>query len=194
MKKVFLACCMFVIGISSCKKDKIPEPVVYVEENPIPEFLAKTGLNQIITPFEGNTNVSYEQGFSFKATAKGKINSLVIKLPRANPQLKVTIWDNLSKTVLRTENINIPTANTETVISIPTFDVIKDKAYFISINTPSKYLKKRSDLADITYPKTIGNISILGVSNVGGASQSFPINPIYNLFYGDISFKFQQTN
>jgi hypothetical protein len=196
MKKVLLALSIIAFTITSCKKDKTPDPVapiVYAEENPIPGFLSATGYNQLSTV--GNNGAGKdEEGFSFKANVKGKINALVMKLPVANSSLRITIWDNVSKAVLRTENVNVATANTEATISIPTFDIAKDKEYFISMWTSNDYGRSRTDNAAAAYPIVSGNISILGCLYKSVASgQVFPTIVSTRYYYGDISFKFQRT-
>lgn len=194
MKKVILALSIFAFGITSCKKDNTPEPtsVVYAEENPTPSFLTTTGLSQVSSA--ASTPLFYERGFSFKSAVDGKINSLIIKLPNDVPLLRVTIWDNNLGTILRTENATNLVANTESIIAIPSFSIAKNKEYLISMNSKSFYTKRRADNADVQYPKTIGNISVLGVAYLGTPAQTFPSNPVYNYFYGDIGFNFQQTN
>ncbi len=196
MKKLILVAVLFTAIFASCKKDSAPvviPPVVYVEENPLPGFLSATGFNQLSTV--SNYGVTkYEEGFSFKANVKGKINAMVMKLPVANSSLRITIWDNVSKAVLRTENINVPTANTEATISIATFDIVKDKEYFISMWTSDDFQRSRTDNAAAAYPIVSGNISILGYLSKSVASgQVFPTNVSTRYYYGDLSFKFQQT-
>ncbi len=195
MKKLFLVPILFMIVLVSCKKDKTPDPVppvVYAEENPLPSFLSNTGFNQLSTV--SNYVTKYEEGFSFKANVKGKINALVMKLPVANSSLRITIWDNVSKAVLRTENVNVPTANTEATIIIPIFDIVKDKEYFISMWTNDDYVRSRTDNAAAGYPIVSGNISVLSCLYKQVASgQVFPTSSTTKYYYGDISFKFQQT-
>jgi hypothetical protein len=195
MKKLFLVPILFMGVLVSCKKDKTPDPVppvVYAEENPLPSFLSNTGFNQLSTV--SNYVTKYEEGFSFKANVKGKINALVMKLPVANSSLRITIWDNVSKAVLRTENVNVPTANTEATIIIPTFDIVKDKEYFISMWTNDDYVRSRTDNAAAGYPIVSGNISVLSCLYKQVASgQVFPTSSTTKYYYGDISFKFQQT-
>jgi hypothetical protein len=197
MKKLFLAAVLFTAILTSCKKDSTPDPVpapiVYAEENPLPTFLSTTGFNQLSTVSNYGAT-KYEEGFTFKANVKGKINAMVMKLPVANSSLRITIWDNVSKAVLRTENINIPTANTEATIAIATFDVVKDKEYFISMWTSDDFQRSRTDNAAAAYPIVSGNISILGYLSKSVASgQVFPTNVSSRYYYGDLSFKFQRT-
>lgn len=193
MKKVLLVLGIFAIGISSCKKDKTTEPIpeVYAEENPMPEFLTRTGFNQVLVTIPGG---GIEDGFSFKSKVNGKINAIVMKLPYANTSLRVTIWDNVSKAILRTEYVNVATGAVENIIAIQTFNILKDKEYLISMNPTGYYFKYRSDNASIAYPVTVGNITILSCSALATINQIFPSNLFYDRYYGDISFKFQQTN
>jgi hypothetical protein len=195
MKKLILVAVLFTAIFASCKKDSAPAvipPVVYVEENPLAGFLSTTGYNQLSAV--SNYVTKYEEGFSFKANVKGKINALVMKLPVANSSLRITIWDKATATVLRTENVNVPTANTEATIAISPFDIVKDQEYFISMWTNDDYVRSRTDNTAATYPIISGNISILSCGYKSVASgQVFPNIISTKYYYGDISFKFLQT-
>jgi hypothetical protein len=195
MKKIILVAVLFTAIFASCKKDSAPAvipPIVYVEENPLSGFLATTGYNQLSTV--GNYPTKFEEGFSFKANVKGKINALVMKLPVANSSLRITIWDKATAAVLRTENVNVPTANTEATISISAFDIVKDREYLISMWTNDDYARSRTDNSAAAYPITVGNISILDCAyKLVATGQVFPNLSSAKFYYGDISFKFQQT-
>ena len=160
MKKLILSTIILTTLATSCKKDKEDAPVVSSEENPIPTFLSSTGHDH--KSIVHNYANSFEEDFSFKATVKREIKTLVIKLPTVTRSFRITIWDNVSKAILRTENMNIPAANSITNFTIPTFNIVKDNEYFISMNTINDYVRSRTDNAVIPYPITEGNIITLG--------------------------------
>ncbi len=191
--KIVMILLLSITSMAACKKDKTDEvaPAIYVEENPLSGFLATTGLDQQST-VTNNINF-YEEGFSFKASVKGTIRALTIKLPAILNTVRITIWDSTSKAILRTENINIPTANIETVIPITVFNIEKNKAYLITMSTKNDYLRRRNNNSIIPYPIVSGSIIITNVYYGNNASQLFTAYTTNTSYYGDISFKFLRT-
>ena len=179
----------------SCSKDdeKIlaPIPVVYEEENPLTRFLTTSGLDQ--QSYEVNGLSNQEAGFSFRPTVKGRINALVLKSHRTYIT-RVTIWNKLTETVLRTELVNINVANADVIIQIPPLELEINKEYFISINNKYWFERYRTDAGVINYPISAGNISITGCRRIhDGINQTFPSQALTNSYKGDCSFKFQRT-
>jgi len=125
---------------------------------------------------------------------KGKINAVVVKLPAVNSNLRVTVWDYATKTVIRSETVNVGSANTEIVKSIPELVLEKDKMYFISMNSNDWYKKNKPDNSNTVYPVTAGNIVFSEYRWVSGTAQNWPTNVSSNYNAGDLSFKFQQIN
>ncbi|QQV04255.1 MULTISPECIES: DUF4082 domain-containing protein [Chryseobacterium] len=178
----------------SCSKDdeaEQPAPVVYAEENPLAKYYETTGFT---TSSDFINAGDYEFGLAFTPKVKGKINALVVKLPAVNSNLRVTVWDYATKTVIRSETVNVGSANTEIVKSIPELVLEKDKMYFISMNSNDWYKKNKPDNSNTVYPVTAGNIVFSEYRWVSGTAQNWPTNVSSNYNAGDLSFKFQQID
>ncbi|WP_048507568.1 DUF4082 domain-containing protein [Chryseobacterium angstadtii] len=181
--------------ITSCSKDDdeaaVPVPVVYAEENPLNKYHENAGFTTV-TNFINSGN--YEFGLAFSPNVKGKINAITVKLPDANPNLKVTIWDYTDKTVLRTEMVNVSASNTLVTKAITELALEKDKKYMITMNSNDWYKKNKPDNTNAVYPITAGNIKFLEYRWVGTSSQVFPTNISSDYNGGDLSFNFQQVD
>lgn len=92
MVKSVLILLFSLIIITGCRKDDEPEQtVVYQEESPFQDFLNAIGYNTQSTIIDDDR--SWSLGLNFTPLVKGKINDVKVKLPAANPQLKITIWN-----------------------------------------------------------------------------------------------------
>ena len=178
---------------TSCSKDddEQPAPIVYNEENPLDKYHELAGFTTTSNFINAG---DYEFGIAFSPNVKGKINALVVKLPDVNTNLRVTIWDYDAKTVLRTETVNVPTANTSVIKSISEMALEKDKKYLITMNANDWYKRSKADNSNATYPITSGNIKVLEYRWIGGTTQIFPTNVSLNYNGGDLSFNFQQVD
>lgn len=183
-----------VLMAASCSKDEdepVLQPVVYAEENPLNKYHEATGFTTV-TNFINAGN--YEFGLVFSPNVKGKINAITVKLPDVNPTLKITIWDYASKTVLRTEMVNVATSNTLMTKTIEALALEKDKKYVITMNSNDWYKKSKSDNSNAVYPVTAGNIKFLEYRWISSSSQVFPTNISLDYNGGDLSFNFQQVD
>ncbi|PQA92875.1 hypothetical protein B0A69_11930 [Chryseobacterium shigense] len=179
--------------ITSCSKEEdepVPQPVVYAEENPLAKYHENAGFT-MTTNFINSGN--YEFGLVFSPNVKGKINAITIRLPDLNPNLKVTIWDYTSKTVLRTEMMNVSASNTLFTKAIAELPLEKDKKYMITMNSNDWYKKTKPDNSNAVYPITAGNIKFLEYRWLSTSSQVFPTNISLDYNGGDLSFNFQQV-
>ncbi len=180
---------VLVITASGCKKN---EAKVYQEENPYPEFLIQSKFNQ----YSKNVLLTYkgEAGFVFRPINKGNVTSLVMKLPNAISNLRVTLWDDSTKTVLHTEMINITAPNSETTFPITPFLLEKNKRYLISFKSNTSVERAVSSSYSINgFPKTIGNITFLKTRYNVDASDTYPSREMTVATIGDVSFNFQRT-
>ena len=185
------------LSVTNCSKDDAPAPappaVLAPLQDPLPGYLAASGFNQKVTNFidEGSYG---ERGFSFIPTVNGKMTAIVAKMPsiNTNPNIRVTIWDKVAGTVLRTEMVTITAANIEIVKTITTLDLVKDKEYFLTFNNNDRYRHDRTDGSATTYPITVGDIKITGFSWLNTTEQLMPTNSVTNYISGDCSFKFQK--
>lgn len=188
------------ITVISCSTENIentdiitddPVSVIFEEENPLPGYFNATGFNHIFTPCSNAT--SYEIGLKFKPTVKGQINSIVVKIPNANPDLVVTIWDATTKLALRTEHVNVTASNTEITKNIIPVVLIKNQAYAITMNTTNYHMRHETDWAQPQYPITVGNIKIITALLSDGPSPGYPSMGAGNFYNGDCGFNFLQT-
>lgn len=181
---------LFFCALASCKKDK--KEKVYTEENPLEKFYSLSGFSAKTNFINSGT---YESSLAFSPLVKGEIKALTIKLPDANPTLKVTIWDYDTKTALRTETLEVTAANTQILKSIAPLSLEKDKKYIISMNSNDWYKMYKPDASNAAYPITAGNIKFIEyrwVSAISGTPK-FPTNVSLDYNAGDLSFVFQQT-
>ncbi|MCT2560361.1 DUF4082 domain-containing protein [Chryseobacterium herbae] len=183
-----------VLMTASCSKDEdeaVPQPIVYAEENPLNKYHETTGFTTV-TNFINAGN--YEFGLVFSPNVKGKINAITVKLPDVNPALKITIWDYTSKTILRTEVVNVATSNTLLTKAIEALALEKDKKYMITMNSNDWYKNNKPDNTNAVYPVTAGNIKFLEYRWLSTSSQVFPTNISQDYNGGDLSFNFQQVD
>jgi len=180
------------ITLPSCKKDE-PEAIVYPEEDMLAGYLAATGFDQTTIPVIDDAVGEF--GLEFSPLVTGKITALSIALPDARPNLRVTIWQKYpTPTPIRTENVQISTANTTFEFDIPDLELTKDTSYAISMNSDDYYGHYKDPIANVIYPITSGNIIIHRFGYTATTSQLYP-DTFTNAFYvGNTSFKFQRTD
>lgn len=186
--KIAIVLCLGLISVN-CSKDE--DAIVYPEQNPLDLYLSESGFDEDKIDFINSGD--YEFGFSFKPTVKGKINAIVAKIPDAQPGMRVTIWDTATKTVLRTEVVDVITANIEVSKVITPLELDKDKEYTITYNGNDWYNRKKADNSEVVYPFTAGDIQITGYGYANGALQVYPTAFPMTYYAGDVSFKFQRT-
>ena len=179
----------------SCSKNDDPIAVTPVttlapEQDPLQGYLAASGFNQVTTNRINQGDI--ETGYSFIPLVNGKMTAIVVKIPDANPTLRVTIWDKTTSSIISTEILNINSANTEIIKPIIPLELVKDKEYVISMNTNDHYRRTKNDNSNATYPFTVGDIKITGCLGNIGTSQTFPTIEPVDLYLGDCSFKFQK--
>ena len=181
--------------VTSCSKNDdpvvTPLPVVVAPlQDPLAGYLAASGFNQVTTSLINQSEI--ETGYSFTPLVNGKITALVVKIPDINSNLRVTIWDKATGSIIHTEFLNITTANTEFSKTITTIELIKDKEYVISMYTNDYYFHKRTDNLDATYPFIIGDLKITSYNFGGGTQQIIPVTGLQYVYRGLCSFKFQK--
>lgn len=173
----------------SCSSDKDDSPK-FKTENPLAAYYTATG-------FTTSTNFvnsgDYEFGLVFTPTVKGKIKAITLKIPATNPAVRVTIWDYATKSVLRSETLNVATADVEVKKEISELALDKDKKYMITMNSNDWYKKSKADNSNVTYPIVAGNITFNEYRWLSGTAQTFPTLVASSYNAGDLSFDFQQT-
>lgn len=189
LKTIFTILSIAIFTVS-CSSDDDKDTPKFDVENPLAAYYTATGFSTV-TNFVNSGD--YEFGLVFTPTVKGKIKAITLKLPATNPSVRITIWDYTAKTVLRSETLNIATADVEVKKEISELALDKDKKYMITMNSNDWYKKNKADLSNTTYPIVAGNITINEYRWIGGTSQTFPTNVSANYNAGDLSFDFQQT-
>ena len=182
------------LSVINCSKDDAPAPtptaVLAPLQDPLPGYLAASGFNEKITPSINGTD--YEDGYSFIPLVNGKMTAIVVKIPDARLGLRVTVWDKVAGTVIRTEAIDVATAGVEVTKQITALDLVKDKEYFITMNTNDYYEYSKTDNTAVTYPFIVGDIKITSYGNKYGTAQVMPLNQELRFYAGVCSFKFQK--
>jgi hypothetical protein len=164
----------------------------FAEENFLTAYLNTTGFSQVVNNLVNSG--SYEFGSFFTPNTNGKLTKVKVKIPDANAALRVTIWrDGAPATILRTETVNVATANTEFIFDITDIDLQKNIPYIISMNGDDWYNRNRTNNANVIYPVTVGNIQVTAYKWIGGTTQQVPTNSPVNYYAGDLSFDFKRT-
>lgn len=179
--------------LSNCSSDdnnETPAPVLYPQQSPLQGYLAASGFNQLTT---NSTNLSdTEIGFSFIPTVTGQINAITAKIPDNRTAMRITIWDKLVGTPVRTEFMDVANGLEATKIITPLL-LVKNKEYVISCNTNDFYTHSRTNGSSVAYPITSGDISVTGAGYTNGSVQAIPSIYDTNYYTGDVSFVFQRT-
>ncbi|MDQ7959899.1 hypothetical protein [Flavobacterium lindanitolerans] len=187
--KILSGALLTILAISCSSDDSKPAPS-YPVENPLESYYTQTGFT---TSSNFINSGSYEFGLAFSPNVKGVMKAITVKLPDANPALRVTIWDYTTKEVIKTETVNVASANT--LVSHPISDLAleKDKKYMITMNSNDWYKRNKADNTNATYPVTAGNINFLEYRWLSGTTQTFPTTVSANYNAGDLSFDFKRT-
>ena len=196
MKVTIFKLCMILLImplVSSCSKDDDGDSgPTYNEENFMESYLTSTGFNQAKSDFVDSGN--YEFGLDFTPLVKGKITSLKVNLPAVNNSLRITIWDKAASTIIKTEIVNVSTANTDFTFDIVDLELVKNKEYSITMNSNDWYNRVKTDGTDAVYPITAGNIQLDRYRWGSGVAQNLPGSISSNYYAGDLSFNFIQID
>lgn len=208
MKKILFPVLLLFLTTISCSTEEVNvEPVTenpetptnpenptntnFSEENPLPAFLSSTRYNEHIE-LCSNTSVFDEVGFKFKSLAKGTINKINVKIPITNNNLIVTIKDFATNQIIRSETVNVTSANVDIVKTIAPLDLEKDKVYLITMKTNNYYKRFRNDFTQAMYPITVGNIKVMAPMT-SMLSPDGSLGGSGNFYSGDVSFTFLRT-
>ena len=197
LKATIIVLVLTIFTVSCSKDDAAPtpvtppvtiNPVIYGEENPHFAFISRMPN---ITPFINAIGGPSQTGYIFKCTEKGKINAFVVKIPATNSALKVFLWDKVTLALIKSELINVTSANVDITKDITPILLEKNKEYLVTISTDDYFYHETSSGA-VPYPIIAGNIQILGTRS--GSGELCPQSGgSSNGYSGDISFKFQRT-
>lgn len=190
--KTIIAILAVSIFAMSCSKDDDPSLALAIAplQDPLAGYLNASGLYQKVSIKINGPD--YEFGYSFIPLVNGKMTAIVAKIPDIRMAMRVTIWDKVAGTVLLTEAIDIVAAGVVVTKQISPLDLVKNKEYFITINSNDWYERKRTDNNSAFYPITVGDLQITSYSYRSGTAQAIPNSPQNNFYSGDLSFTFQK--
>lgn len=188
--KTIIALLSIVLTISCSKDDDKDIAPEFKTKNPLEAYHLEAGFTKVANFINAG---DYEFGLVFTPAVKGNMKAITLKLPAVNPSVRVTIWDYDSRAVLRSETLNVATADFLVKKEITILPLEKDKKYVITMNSNDWYKKSKPDDAAATYPIVAGNITFHQYLWLSGTSQTFPTNVSQNYNGGDLSFDFQQT-
>ena len=183
---------------SSCSKsgDDQPQPAAPILaplQDPLLGFLEATGYNQVNVAQQSDNEENIQQGYAFIPLVDGKMTAIVLKLPAARQGVIVKIWDRNTGNLIKTETINVPTANVEVIKQINTIDLLKDKQYVINMFSNIWYSHGRTDIEYGTFPVIVKDIKITDcLSSFSQTNETIPTATFLNIYKGDCSFKFQK--
>jgi hypothetical protein len=191
--KTIFTIMLLTIFTASCSSDNDNDSdntPKFETENPLAAYYTQAGFTTVSNFVNSG---DYEFGLVFTPTVKGKIKAITLKLPAAVPAVRVTIWDYASKAVLRSETLNVATADVQVSKEISELALDKDKKYMITMNAKNWYKKSKADNSNAVYPIVVKNITINEYRWLSGTAQTFPTNVSSSYNAGDLSFDFQQT-
>lgn len=191
MKTNYLTCAvlMLLLSVFSCSKDD--DAKIYPEENPLALFLEKTGYDETTSEFVND--IFLEQGFKFRPKVKGVINAVIAKIPDDATDLRITIWNATTQSVVKTYSIPTVVEGVEARLDIEPLLVVPEETYVITFNGNDSYSRRKTNSGVAEFPVETGNISIEKVVYHQGSQQSYPNADLPNAYWGDVSFVFQQT-
>ena len=125
--RIILFLCL-TLAVSNFRKDdeEPTAPIIYPEESPLSAYITNTGFSETSNFINSG---DYEFGLVFSPNVNGKIKAITTKISDISNALRVTIWDYDTKTVLRTEIVNVSAANTLVTKAITELALVKNKKY-----------------------------------------------------------------
>lgn len=188
--KTIIALFAIALAISCSKDDDRETAPEFKTENPLESYHAAAGFTKVANFINSG---DYEFGLAFSPAVKGNMKAITLKLPAVNSSVRVTIWDYDSRTVLRSETLNVASADLLVKKEITILPLEKDKKYVITMNSKDWYKKSKPNDEAASYPIVAGNITFHQYLWLSGTAQAFPTNISQNYNGGDLSFDFQQT-
>ncbi len=152
-------------------------------------YLSQTGFDQNTDQILDSE--AYEFGVPFHVTADGKMTKIAVKTPAVNPDLRVTVWNAATQTILRTEHFNVTAAGQSKTFDIDDLQLSAGTPYLITMNSTAYYKHYRTDGANAAYPVAIGDVVIEGYGYIEATAQSFPVVFDNSDYAGDLSFAFR---
>lgn len=158
------------------------------EVNFFDTFLALTQFNENVE--EVFDDGDYEFGLYFRVAVNGDMERISLRLPEARNDVRVTVWNVDTQTVIRTELIDVQ-AGVKKTADINDIDLTAGTQYAITMNSDTYYYWYADDGQIPTYPITAGNIIIDSYRFVSGAEQVLPEQIATDYYAGDLGFTFE---
>lgn len=184
---------LVIIAFGACKKET-ETPTVFPEENFLEGYLKATGFNQ----FSEKSNVGIATyAVFFTPKVKGDIKAVHLRLPKAQANVRVSLWDVSTGNEIKNIPVTVFGDETNTKANLDDWKLEKNKSYAISMNSTSTYDRRRTITTKVPYPVVVGNISIdavkFGNPYVPFIPYNIPSSTSESVYFGDISFDFQRT-
>jgi hypothetical protein len=120
---------------------------------------------------------SYEHGITFSSNANGKITKVGGKVPKAG-NYRITVWDDSSKNVITTTNVNLDSLSYK-YVNITPINVRANKRYVVSINILKDAFEIRDNSGIDFMPFYADGITIHYYSDSKTSTQTFPDRQTY---------------
>ena len=190
MKKILIPFLLLVVLINACKKDETTIPAAAKpSESPMAKILENKTWTEVVRPA-----VSWELGYSFSASLKGKITQLGCRMPEPGIYT-VSVWNETTKALLRQKAVEQTSPDKFTLVKIDELTVEKDTKYIVTLNTvvgakARSYYRITNTNATI-FPITIGSIIIQKALYGSFTTPTFPNStPELGQMYGYPDFTF----
>lgn len=170
------------VGCSDDDDDNSPSEVNFLNT-----YLALTQFNE--NSDEVFDDGPYEFGLYFRVAVDGDMERISLRLPEDRDDVRVTVWNVDTQTVMRTEMIDVEAGLTKTV-NIDDIDLTTGTQYAITMNGDSYYYRYADDDQIPTYPITAGNVIIDSYRYIFGAEQVLPEQIATDYYAGDLGFTF----
>lgn len=187
MKKLLIPFFLLVVLINACKKEDTV--AIKPSESPMAKILENKTWTEVVRPA-----VSWELGYSFSASAKGKITQMGCRMPEPGIYT-VSIWNETTKALLRQKAVEQTSPDKFTLVNVDELVIEKDTKYIISLNTvvgakARTYYRITNTNATI-FPITIGSIVIQKSLYGAFITPTFPNSaPELGQMYGYPDFTF----
>ena len=129
MKKLLIPFILLVVLINACKKDETTTPAAKPRENPMAKILEDKTWTE-----KSNTAITWELGYVFGSSVRGKITQIGCKMPELGTYT-VSIWEQNTKKLLRQKTVEQSSPEKFVLVNVDELIVEKDVKHVISINT-----------------------------------------------------------
>lgn len=163
------------------------------EQNPLDEYLEIAGFENEYPSLPGLG--FYELGFTFKPLVNGNINSIVLNLPNSKENVRVTIWNLETESIVFQDVFDVTIAESSVVFPVNSITLQENKEYIISMNSDQSYINSFNlfNPVNANYPIVIEDIQILNTRSNAGTNQVLPATISLNSYAGNCSFNFQKS-